>query len=121
MKKFDCQCQACQCDKKKVKITTSQLIEQVEDQTLPFTEIKIENKMIRSFDPSADPHLFKWHWDAEDRLVEILSGDGWRFQFDNEIPIVISKGDTISIPKGVYHRLIAGDTELRVLITEIYK
>lgn len=118
MRKINCTCKKCKCEKITDSITTSEMIKMIEDQRLPFDEKKDGNKMIRSFDPSMEEHLFKWHFDEDDRYVEVLSGDGWRFQFDNEIPFGIEKGNMIFIPAHVYHRIIPGKNELRVLIEE---
>ena len=37
---------------------------------------------------------------------------------DNQIPKQLKEGQTIFIPKGVYHRVIKGDGELIVKIKE---
>jgi quercetin dioxygenase-like cupin family protein len=37
---------------------------------------------------------------------------------DNDLPTQLNEGQTIFIPKGVYHRVIKGDGELIVKIKE---
>jgi hypothetical protein len=38
-----------------------------------------------------------WHKDKEDRHIEILDGEGWSIQMDDQLPLAISKGDRIFI------------------------
>jgi quercetin dioxygenase-like cupin family protein len=59
-----------------------------------------------------------WHRDEEDRKVTVLSGEGWKFQYDNEIPFQLKKGDVFNIESMRYHRIIKGTTELVLLIHE---
>lgn len=78
-----------------------------------------DTSWIREFDPTVtESEEYVWHRDKNDRSVEILSGDGWQFQFDNELPIIINKNDTIVIPKMVYHRILPGQNKLRIKINE---
>ena len=108
-----CGCNNCKCGKN----TTEQLIEQIEDQTKPFTEeVYSHNTILRHFDPTAPDHLFKWHADDEDRWVESLNENDWQFQFDNELPITLEPGKIIQIPKGIIHRLIKGSSPLSISI-----
>ena len=88
----------------------------VDDLRKPFTETQYDNYIIRIFDPEYPEHLYKWHSDPEDRIVEILTDSDWRFQFDNEIPIPMLAGDVIKIPQGVIHRIIRGSTVLTIKI-----
>jgi hypothetical protein len=83
---------------------------------LPFKQEKINDKeVIRIFSQDTDDEEFKWHRDAEDRIVEILETTDWKFQFDNKLPQKLE--GTITIPKGVYHRVIKGTNDLKVKIT----
>jgi hypothetical protein len=50
-------------------------------------------------------------------LVEVIDGDNWGLQFDNELPIKLVKGESYIIPEGLYHRVIKGDGELKVKIS----
>jgi hypothetical protein len=78
-----------------------------------------DTSWIREFDPEVtESEEYVWHRDKNNRSVEILSGDGWQFQFDNELPIIINKNDTIVIPKMVYHRILPGQNKLRIKINE---
>jgi quercetin dioxygenase-like cupin family protein len=59
----------------------------------------------------------KWHRDRENRLVEVLEGEDWYLQMDDEFPKKLVVGEKYYIPEGVYHRVIKGNQELKVLIT----
>ena len=97
-------------------VTHAEMIEMIEDQRLPFTEERYDGYIIRHFDPSYPEHLFKWHWDEEDRTIEVLEDNDWRFQYDNEMPMPMLTGVDTKIPAGVIHRVIKGTTLLSVKI-----
>jgi quercetin dioxygenase-like cupin family protein len=88
------------------------------DENFPFKEINRNGVKKRTFDESIDDHELKWHFDAKDRKVKILESDGWQIQMDNQLPKILSEGDTLFIPKGVYHRVIKGNGKLVILIKE---
>lgn len=75
------------------------------------------NQYIREFSPDIATHEFEWHCDREDRIVEIVENADWRFQLDNQLPILLEK--TIFIPKETYHRIIKGNNKLIVKITKL--
>lgn len=80
----------------------------------PYTD----NSNIRTFAKDVDPMSLIWHEDQEDREIEILEGEGWKFQFDEQLPFELNKGDKFFIPKGDLHRVIKGNSNL---IIKIYK
>lgn len=83
---------------------------------LPFEESWIsDNVSLRSFSPDLMDEEFKWHTDMEDRIVEVLNENDWKFQFDDQLPVPMS--GTIEIKKGEWHRIIKGSTPLNVKIT----
>jgi quercetin dioxygenase-like cupin family protein len=84
----------------------------------PFKEITKGNIKKRTFDEYVDDHELKWHFDAQDRNVKILESDGWQIQMDDQLPKTLNEGDTLFIPKGVYHRVIKGNGKLVILIKE---
>lgn len=87
----------------------------VVDSGNPYNEIsKGNNTYIREFTVDTDSSELIWHRDKEDREVTILEGNGWKFQRDNGLPITLNKGDTIYIKKNEYHRIIKGDTNLKI-------
>ena len=92
------------------------MIEMIKDQRKPFTEERYDGYIMRHFDSSYPEHLFKWHWDEEDRTIEVLEDNDWRFQYDNEMPIPMLAGVDINIPAGTIHRVIKGTTALSVKI-----
>ena len=102
-----------------IKWTTS-LICGVENVNEPYTDTKIsETEWIREFNPElTESEEYVWHRDLNTRTVEILEGDDWQFQFDNELPFFINRNNIIEIPKMVYHRIIPGKTKLRIKINE---
>lgn len=84
---------------------------------LPFEQEIIGDKILRIFSPDVDSEELKWHRDRENRLVEILEGEDWFLQMDNELPTKLIVGEKYYIPEGVYHRVIKGKNNLRVLVT----
>ena len=71
---------------------------------------------IRTFSKDVDPMDLVWHQDKEDRDIEVLEGEGWQIQFDNELPFEIKKGDRIFITEGKIHRTLKGTTDLKIKI-----
>lgn len=75
--------------------------------------------MMRRFPVDTEEYLLKWHEDEEDRIIHAMNENDWKFQFDNELPIDLSVGQEIYIPKGITHRVIKGTTELLIHIHKI--
>jgi quercetin dioxygenase-like cupin family protein len=87
--------------------------------TNPYTNTLItQTSVIREFSSEVDPMELIWHQDEEDRTIEILEGEGWQLQRDNELPLVLQEGDSIFIPMGQIHRVIKGNTNLKLQITK---
>jgi len=84
----------------------------------PYTEIQQHNTIIRTFPFDLNEEELVWHRDHNDRNVKVLTGEGWKVQMDNQLPKEIKRGDTFFIPKETYHRIIKGNTDLVVKITE---
>ena len=84
----------------------------------PYTdEIHIlTNDNIRNFTTDVKELDLVWHQDREDRTIEVLEGEGWKFQKDNEIPVDMNVGDRIFIAEGEIHRVLKGTTDLKVKI-----
>ena len=85
---------------------------------LPFDQETQEGYKIRTFNEIVESEELKWHFDDTDREVTILESKGWGFQLDNELPVVLKEGDKIFIPKGVYHRVLKGNGNLKIKIKE---
>ena len=75
-----------------------------------------DSSNIRTFSKDVDPMELIWHMDDEDRNIEILEGKGWKFQFDNELPLSLVKGDRIFITKHRVHRIHKGTNDLKIKI-----
>jgi quercetin dioxygenase-like cupin family protein len=73
---------------------------------------------IREFNENIDSTELLWHRDLKDRKVTILEGNGWYFQRDNELPLELKEGVSIFIPKLEWHRVIKGNTTLKIKIEE---
>ena len=97
-------------------VTFEGMVDMINDQTKPFTEERFEGYIIRHFDASYPDHLFKWHWDEEDRIIQALEDSDWRFQYDNELPIPIEPNHCIDIPAGAWHRIHRGSDDLIIKI-----
>ena len=85
----------------------------------PYTDLEITDKyIVREFDQNIDPIELMWHRDLEDRTVEVLEGEEWQFQRDNELPVELKEGVRIFIPALEWHRVIKGNTTLKIKIYE---
>tara|TARA_X000001036_G_scaffold31468_1_gene25848 strand:+ start:4738 stop:4998 length:261 start_codon:yes stop_codon:yes gene_type:complete len=60
--------------------------------------------------------LTNYHMDMDNRKVTVISGSGWKFQFEGESAIDMTAGLEISIPKNKSHKIIKGTTDLVVTI-----
>tara|TARA_A100001011_G_C14314669_1_gene847347 strand:- start:1366 stop:1629 length:264 start_codon:yes stop_codon:yes gene_type:complete len=73
---------------------------------------------IRHFSIEEPEEYFVWHRDTENRKITVLEGKDWKFQYDNQLPINIDKGDIIHVNKYEYHRIIKGSSDLVIEIEE---
>ena len=73
-----------------------------------------EKGEIRTFSKDVDSEELKWHRDREDRIVTPIGHNDWSFQRDNELPQPLN--GEIKIPKGEWHRVIKGTTDLVVRV-----
>ena len=86
--------------------------------TLPFQETKLGNNVfIREFNHETDSGEFMWHRDREDRIIQSIGETDWLIQIDNELPKVINEKKFI--PMGVYHRLIKGSGNLKIMLLKL--
>lgn len=84
----------------------------------PYLEIVNGNVITRVLPESVTSEELVWHRDKNDRKVEILQSEGWKFQHDNQIPFELKRGDVLEIKKNTYHRVIKGKGDLVIKITE---
>jgi len=87
---------------------------------IPYKDNYIaEDVFVRTIPQNATAfNEFTWHRDSEDRSVEVLESNGWKMQFDNQLPRLLNKGDIVFIKKKDFHRIIKGDGDLVVKITQ---
>lgn len=78
----------------------------------PYTD----NSNIRTFQKDVDPMSLIWHEDQEDRTIEVIEGNGWKFQFDEELPFELTENIIFDIPRGYLHRIIKGSENLTIKI-----
>ena len=74
---------------------------------------------IRSFSSNISEGSLVWHRDRQDRIVEVIHGNGWMFQRDDSIPVLLSSGDTLEISCNEWHRIIKGNGNLILKILEV--
>lgn len=76
----------------------------------------IDEGNIRTFDVNQPAEEYVWHRDREDRVIEVLEGQGWQLQFQNTLPFLLKEKMRFEIPEGEYHRLLKGYDNLRIKI-----
>lgn len=84
----------------------------------PYQESVSDLVITRVFKENVGSDELVWHRDKNDRKVEIIESNGWFFQFEDQLPIEMKKGDVLNIPKESYHRIIKGTNDLIVKIYE---
>lgn len=84
----------------------------------PYTQATDGSVIIRTFSETSGADELSWHRDEHDREVTVISGGGWKFQYDNGLPTDMQVGDTVWIPKDSWHRIIKGSGDLVVSIRE---
>lgn len=84
-----------------------------------YFDIVVEDgKKYRLFKKDVESDELYWHQDEFDREVVVISGKGWGFQIDDELPVELMEGEKIFIPNHQYHRLIKGKDNLVLKIIE---
>jgi len=87
----------------------------------PFKEKQIGKQLfLREFSTNVDEMDLIWHTDREDRIVHVLEGNNWKFQFDEQLPFEMLDGIDIIIPKGIIHRIIKGNGPLKIKVYKEY-
>lgn len=85
----------------------------------PYNDNQLDSDVrIREFSSETDEMELVWHRDRRDRIVEVLDGEGWKFQFEDSLPIELTIGTTVEVPKNHYHRVWKGTNNLKIKITE---
>ena len=86
---------------------------------VPYSEYIKNDSLIRFFDSAVSEEDLVWHKDEKPRVVELLLGEGWKLQMDNQLPFQMRHNEFYFIPKLTHHRLIKGNDDLILKITEI--
>jgi len=85
----------------------------------PYTNIEVTDKyIIREFNENIDPIELMWHRDLNSRKITVLEGKGWFYQQEDQLPQQLNPGDQIFIPALEWHRIIKGNTNLKLQIEE---
>ena len=82
----------------------------------PYQDHITNETVIREFSADTDPMSLIWHEDQEDRTIEVIEGNGWKFQFDEELPFELTENLVFDIPLGYLHRVIKGYDKLKIKI-----
>ena len=82
----------------------------------PYINLTEGKEIIREFSADVDPMSLIWHEDQEDRTIEVIEGNGWKFQFDEELPFELKENFVFDIPLGYLHRVIKGYDKLKIKI-----
>ena len=85
----------------------------------PYSHVQLtHHEFERTFSSHVMDTELVWHRDHNTRSITVVEGSGWQFQLDNQLPHVLNVGDQFQIQAGVYHRLIKGDSNLKLRICE---
>ena len=85
----------------------------------PYIEHKLNNgKILRTFSKDVLTEELVWHRDKNNRIVEVIEGEGWEIQFDDRLPEPLEKGKEYVIPAYTFHRIKRGTTDLVLRIEE---
>ena len=85
----------------------------------PYIDLKIsDNEIFRFFTGYEDEWDLVWHRDERDRKVVVQEANGWKMQFDNELPFDLKDHDNVYVKSMEYHRLLKGWGPLKLLIQE---
>jgi len=89
----------------------------------PYVDLETTDEYtVREFSQNIDPIELMWHRDNEDRIVEILeAGEGWKFQYDEELPWNLEPEMSIVIPRHQWHRVVKGEGNLKIKIWKEFK
>ena len=93
----------------------------LEDYYKPFEDFERDiyyNIFTRVFKESVEKEQLIWHKDKKDRVVKVIYGTGWKLQYDNKLPIELEPGQNYHIKKQEFHRLLKGNSELKLEIKE---
>lgn len=83
----------------------------------PYQDTELSsNVRERTFEENITDFELLWHRDREDRTIEVIEGNNWKLQLDDQLPVLLEKNQKYFIPAGMYHRAIKGDGKLVIKI-----
>lgn len=86
----------------------------------PYHDVQVtQNVFVREFLPDVEDSELVWHRDYKSRNITVLEGEGWKLQFDNELPVDLKEGESWFIESMKFHRLWRGNTKLQIQIREL--
>ena len=88
----------------------------------PFEDFEkgiYSNVFTRVFKEDIEDKQLIWHKDKKDRTVKVIYGTGWKLQYDNQLPFELETGQNYHIKKEEFHRLLKGNSELKLEIKEL--
>ena len=86
---------------------------------MPYVDEKLNNReILRTFHKDVLSEDLVWHRDRNNRIVEVLEGEGWEIQLEDKLPELLEKGREYVIPAYTFHRIKRGTTDLKLRIEE---
>lgn len=86
---------------------------------MPYVDKKLNNReILRTFGKDVLSEELVWHRDRNNRIVEVLEGEGWEIQLEDRLPELLEKGREYVIPAYTFHRIKRGTTDLKLRIEE---
>jgi len=87
-------------------------------ESVPYIENSKDDFFLRTFKEDTPSEELKWHFDDENRIIIPVSGEGWKIQIDESLPVELIINKEYFIPVDVYHRIIKGQGDLEI---KLYK
>jgi len=81
-----------------------------------INELTIQHNPTEPEDLQSLHGFISYHMDMEPRKVTVISGEGWKFQYEGEDPIDMTENLIIEIPAMKSHKVIKGSTDLKVIV-----
>ena len=82
---------------------------QINTLTIPYNSSDVNDlQMLNGFTT--------YHMDMEERKVTVISGEGWKFQYEGKSEIDLTQDLVITIPAMKSHKIKIGTTDLVVTI-----
>lgn len=87
---------------------------------LPFVSCETKNGFIRTFFSDTCSSSLVWHRDKQDRTVTVLNGEGWFFQFEDQLPFELKKGMTFFIENNTFHRILKAEDSTNIEVEVVF-